>query len=1171
MWLRKIVIVILLLLSGWCMAQERFVYLTADEARIDSVLPSVGYELPLPANHADSIYTATVVYPEFMPMTAEEVDRYHALTDEALPELPEAECRVVYDRKQPKLSVHVMPLVCREGQYQWVVSFMIRVTAVASPTARQATASKSTRGATYADHSVLATGSWAKVRVSSTGITELTSSVASAAGFKDLNSVKIYGYGGALQPEELHEDYLLATDDLVEVPQCIVNGKHLFYAVGPVTWENDSIATRTRNPYSNYGYYFLTEGSDVLTIDSIAFLEQCYHTADDYHSLYEDDGYAWLQGGRNLFDSNAINSGTSKTYTISNDTGSTSGTVYVNLTAGVATRANIAVNDSVIGSVSFSLGTYDKGISATVTAEQFPLQESNTITITPMTGGPVRLDYISITYDQPRETKSLSASFPAAEYVYNITNQDHHADPQADMVIIIPTSQKLLSQAERLAMFHEQRDGMRVNIVPADELYNEFSSGTPDANAYRRYMKLLYDRADDEADLPKYLLLFGDCVWDNRMLTTTCRNLNADDYLLCFESEDSFNEITCYVDDGFFCYLDEGEGVNPLRADLLDVAVGRFPVTTERQATIMVDKTIDYVENSHAGSWQNTLMFIADDGNDNVHMEDINEAAETVAAAHPEFLIKKVMLDSYELQSSSSGNTYPDATAVIKAQQQEGALLFDYGGHGAQNQLSHEKLLMLNDFAEFTNKGLSLWVTASCDVMPFDGTVETIGETAVLNSEGCAVAFFGTTRTVYSNYNKRMNMAFLANVLDTLSGARVTLGEAQRLTKNYLVTASQDRTTNKLQFSLLGDPAISLNIPEMSIVVDSINGLANGTDINLKAGSIATITGHIVDGDDFSGTLSAVVRDSEETVRCRMNSSADASSAFEYTDRTKTIFSGSDNVTDGLFTLTFAVPMDINYSNESGLITLFANTDSTLGTPRTAAGYTDAFTLGGTEKLSNDSIGPSLFCYLNDNTFIDGGTVNPTPYFVAQIYDEDGINTSGVGIGHDLVLTIDSDVNKTYNLNDYFSYDFGSYTSGTVAYSIPTLSVGQHSLVFRAWDIFNNSSTTQLTFNVVAGLTPTISVYLTPNPATTTTTFVVSHNRQGSEMTVVIDVFDSSGRQLFEHRDTSTAASDTYTYTWDLTCNNGLVLQTGVYLYRVRVSSDGSSYTSKARKLVVMR
>ncbi len=1170
--MRRILTFLLCLCASLASAHERYIYLTTDDVKIDSILPHVGYDMPLPADYGDSVYTATIVYPEFIPMSATDIERYYALCSDSLPVLPAVECRIVYDRKRPILTTHLMPLVCREGEYYWLVSFMLKITSTPAPQRRVPRRAEEEDAAAatdiYASSSVLATGSWAKIRVSETGITELTEDVVRRAGFSDIDKVQIYGYGGALQPEELHETYLASTDDLAAVPQCIVGGKHLFYARGPVSWASGSTTTRTRNPYSDYGYYFITECSDVLTVDSATFVDRFYHDPDDYHSLYEVDGYAWYQGGRNLVDPDAISIGSSKTYTIANDTGALTGVVFVNITSGAAATATIALNDSVIGSVKTSFGTYDKGASATLSYAATALGTTNTITIT-AAGAPVRLDYISIAYGRARENYSLSAAHPAAEYVYNITNQNHHGDALADMVIIIPTSQKLLAQAQRLAAFHEEHDGLRVNIVPADELYNEYSSGTPDANAYRRYLKMLYDRATSEEDMPKYLLLFGDCVWDNRMLTTTTVSLDADDYLLCYESEDSYNEITCFVNDGFFCCLDEGEGGDPSRGDMLDVAVGRFPVTTENEAKVMVDKTINYVTNSNAGAWQNTLMFLADDGNENVHMEDINDAAEMVAAAHPEFLIKKVMWDSYERTSSASGNTYPAITKLLKEQQEAGALLFDYGGHGSETQLSHEKVLYINDFQSFTNTNLPLWITASCDIMPFDGTVPTIGEAAVLNADGGAFAFFGTTRTVYSNYNKRMNEAFLTNVLDTSGENFVPIGEAQRLTKNFLITSGQDRTTNKLQYSLLGDPAVSLNIPQLEIVLDSINGTAIADSVvNLKAGGIATLVGHIVSDETFTGTLTAVVRDSEEKITCRRNSSSDTSTAFEYTDRTKTIFSGTDNVADGRFAITFAVPMDINYSNESGLITLFAHTaDAT----RTAHGYSERLTLGGTETINNDSIGPSIFCYLNDAAFVDGGSVNATPYFVAQVYDEDGINTSGVGIGHDLVLSIDNDAELTFNLNDAFVYDFGSYTSGSVEYSLPTLAVGKHKLQFRAWDIFNNSSTTVLNFTVETALKPSISVSLTENPAHTSTTFVIQHDRLGSDLTVMLEVFDASGRQLWRHRDSSVTTTGPYTYTWDLTCNNGQQLQTGVYVYRASVASDGSSYTSKAHKLIVVK
>lgn len=1109
-------------------------------------------------------------------MAPSDLERYNKISGEPLPEIPQPEYSIVFDRKKPILKIGVTPLAFNNDEYKILASFMLKIESTPVSKAKSAAAKAESNGGIYAAHSILAEGKWAKISVSENGVYQLTDEVIRKAGFSDLSKVKIYGYGGNLQPEKISQSYLKETDDLKEVEQCIVEGKHLFYAKGPVSYNSKTTATRTRNPYSNYGYYFITQNDDeVKTVEQSEFIASFTHTNDDYHSLYEVDNYAWYSGGRNLVESTTIANGSSKTYTIKNDTGSKDGKLYINLTAAGASKIQVALNDSVLGRINLTQGDYDKCADGNKTFTVSNLKEENAIKVTVETGGPARLDYICFTYSKPREDYTLEGkTFPTAKYIYNITNQDRHSDDFADMVIIIPTSQKLLGQAERLKSFHESNDGMRVTIVPADELYNEFSSGTPDANAYRRYLKMLYDRAGkDEANFPKYLLLFGDCVWDNRMLTSTTANLNPDDYLLCFESENSNNEVACYVDDGFYCLLDEGEGANPQSADLLDCCVGRFPVTTVTDAKVMVDKTIKYVTNENAGAWQNVLMFMGDDGNQNLHMEDANEAAEETKVTHPGYVIKKVMWDAYERVSSASGNTYPEVTNIIKAQQQAGALIMDYAGHGSAIQVSHEKALRITDFAEFTNTNLPLWITASCDIMPFDGTEATIGETAVLNSKGGAIAFFGTTRTVYANYNKRINMAFVRYVLGQTDGKPTTLGEAQRLAKNYMITSGQDKTTNKLQYSLLGDPAIALNQPKLQIVIDSINGKkipSNDVPL-LKAGSIAKIAGHVVTNDAFNGSVTAIVRDSEEKIVCKLNdkSESGAEEAFEYTDRTKTLYSGSDNVKDGKFNITFAVSKDLNYSNASGLINVFAVSEDK---KMTANGYTEAFNVGGTESLGTDSIGPSIYCYLNSPSFVNGGNVNSSPYFVAEINDEDGINATGNGIGHDLMLIVDGEMSKTYNLNDNFSYDFGSYTSGTTYYSIPTLDPGAHTLQFRAWDIFNNPSTTYLKFNVVSALEPKLtSISCTNNPASEQTTFIINHDRMGSTIDVTLDVMDMSGRLLWQHNESGVSTSGSYTIDWDLTVDNGQRLQTGVYLYRARISCEGSDYDSKAKKLIIIR
>lgn len=1156
---------------------QRFFNLTSDEVAVDTVLPQFGYSVPLQGSFADSVYTASILYPEFIDMTAQDVANYRRLSGEPLPALPTVTQRLALDRRRGALEVTFCPLVYREGKYQILVSFMLRVdaSAMAGANAKGHAPTRSSLAASrYADHSVLAQGTWVKIRVPASGVYQLTDALVRQAGFTDASKVKIYGYGGNLQNETLVGSELQALDDLEEVPTCTVGGKRLFYARGPVSWSSNTAARRTRNPYSDYGYYFLTQGDGTPeTVDEATFLSSFYPSADDYHSLYEVDGYSWYHGGRNLFDTEAIPLGRTKKVTLPNAAGATGGTLSVNVSAGTASEAQVLVGDSLLGTLKVWLSEYDKGNERSGNYVLTALGgKAVEVTIKTTSGGPIRLDYVSMAWDKAAPAPNLTATaFPVPEYVYRITNQDHHADAAADMVMIIPTSQKLLAQAQRLADFHKKRDGLRVNIVPADELYNEFSSGTPDANAYRRYLKMLYDRAESEADMPRFLLLFGDCVWDNRMLTSDCRNLNADDYLLCFESENSFNEVYCYVDDGYYGLLDDGEGANPQQSDKLDLAVGRFPVTTAAEAEVMVDKTIGYAQNANAGAWQNVLMFMGDDGNNNLHMRDVNDVAEDIAARYPGYQIKKVMWDAYNAESSSTGYSYPEVTRLIKQQQAEGALIMDYAGHGIEYQISHEAVLKLADFQQFTNKNLPLWITASCDIMPFDGVTTNIGEAAVLNEKGGAVAFFGTTRTVYANYNKMINRAYLRYVLSWVDGKPMTIGEAQRLAKNEMITTGQDRTTNKLQYSLLGDPALALNLSDNRMVIDSINGLPvdGNQTAALKAGGVAKVSGHIENASDFNGVMTAVVNDSKQTITCKENTSAEVTgSAFTFTAYTKTLYSGTDSVRKGRFNFSFVVPKDINYSDANGIVNLYAvnNTKEMI-----VNGSNTNFVVGGSDAIGTDSVGPKIYCYLNTTDFVNGGNVNTTPYFVAQLTDANGINATGNGLGHDLELIIDGDATKTYVLNSNFAYDFGTYTSGTTHYSIPELEPGKHKLLFRAWDVLNNMSTAELSFNVVKGLVPTVySVDVSRNPATTTTTFIVNHDFSGSAVDIIIDVFDMSGRLLWSHSGSGVSTTGAYTVDWDLTQDNGSKLPTGVYLYRVRVASDVSASASKAKKLIVV-
>jgi len=761
-------------------------------------------------------------------------------------------------------------------------------------------------------------------------------------------------------------------------------------------------------------------------------------------------------------------------------------------------------------------------------------------------------------------------SYPQPTIVGEIGNQNLHALGAMDMVIITPASGIFDAEAERLAAVHREVDGLRVGVFRADLIYNEFSSGTPDATAYRRFLKMLYDRATTDADRPRYLLLFGDCAWDNRMLSSAWNKLDPNNFLLCFESENSTSDTNCYVMEEYFGLLDDGEG-RSMVTDKTDVGVGRFPVRSLSEAKDVVNKTIRHIRGENIGAWRNVVCVMGDDGDNNQHLRMADNVANTIQDNHPELEVRKVIWDAYPIVASASGNRYPMIEKLIHQQMEEGALMMNYTGHAATYCLSHELVVRIEDFAGYKSPRAPLWVTAACDVMPFDTQTSNIGETAILNPNGAAVAFYGTARTVYAQSNEPLNIAFCKALFAADDVGRPNrVGDAVRISK-----VQAPSSENKLHYALLGDPALSFGNPGNRVVLDAINGTSVADlpdDFMLHAGGKARFTGHIERNsgeaiNDFRGVLTARLYDSESTVTCRNNTGSDK--IFTYRAYDKILYNGQDSVRGGRFDLVCPIPIDIRYSNDTGRLLFYANT---VDCRYEANGYNHDFLLGGTEPGIKDGNGPSIYAYLNDDSFTDGQTVGATPYFVADISDENGISAAGNGLGHDLELIIDGNPLTTYTLNDYFTGEFGDYTRGHVAYSIPRLEAGEHQLVFRAWDLLNNPNSVALNFVVDPELPMNIlKIYAANNPARTQTQFLLSYDRPGSVCEFTIEVFDFSGRLLWTHTESGSNDSGFYAIPWDLTTGSGFPLGSGIYLYRARVKCDRSEEATASQKLIINR
>lgn len=768
----------------------------------------------------------------------------------------------------------------------------------------------------------------------------------------------------------------------------------------------------------------------------------------------------------------------------------------------------------------------------------------------------------------------VNGNHPSVEFVGRIDNQNLHALEQTEMVIIVPSNRLFMEQAERLAEMHRNRDNIKVTVVTADQVYNEFSSGTPDATAYRRFMKMFYDRAESSKDAPKYLLLMGDAFSDNRLITY--KNRRQEDYLLCFPSKNSVSTTDSYVLEDYFGFLDDGEGSSHT-TDKVDLGIGRIPAQTLSGVTAVVDKIIEYAENKEAGSWQNNIVVLADDGDDvspNSHMRDAENIASQVQRNNPSFMVKRIYWDDYPMVKLATGNSYPAVTAAINEQLQEGALIMNYSGHGSANLFSHEMAWKASDMAACTSARLPMWVTASCDISPFDIGDGSIGEEAMMNPVGGAVALLTTTRTVYQSHNALINKEFMKTILSRdAEGRRISIGDAVRQSKVNLIYGASDLSTNKLQYVLLGDPALKLNLPEYKAIIDSFDGASTETAGKASAGGRISIEGHIEDpagsiATGFNGIISPTMFDYEEEVTTRDNT--DLGAYTYYTHKSK-LYSGSDSVVAGKFKLTIPVPMDISYSDREGLLNLYAVThDRNLA----AQGTYNNFIVGGTSPdITDDKKGPEITMWLNTTEFRNDDEVNSAPCLFVTLKDPNGINTIGSGIGHDIIAMVDNNAEYTFNLNNAFNVSVGDYTSGDIAFPLPELPAGEHTLMVRAWDLLNNSSTAIIRFNVVPDLAPKfMDITVTPNPVHRgeSATFKLTHNRPQSEITVTIELLNFQGQLLWSNTEDAVCDGTVYTYTWNVAAAGGQPIPTGVYLYRAKVSAGGSTEQTKTGKIIIL-
>ena len=762
------------------------------------------------------------------------------------------------------------------------------------------------------------------------------------------------------------------------------------------------------------------------------------------------------------------------------------------------------------------------------------------------------------------------STFKSATNAGKVTTQNLHGSDAADLVIV--TSPLLLNNANQLADFHRQHDGIRVLVASVDQIYNEFSSGGKDIGAIRNFMRYLYNRAgSNTADIPQNLLLYGNASYDYK----NNRVPNSDDAVPTFESAESVDIFSSYSSDDFFVLLDSAENFETT-INALDMGVSRIPVETTAEADAMLAKVNNYTSAKAFGPWRLANTYIGDNEDDaGPHLLDAEIMCATVNGITDNYNDTKVYLDQLPFISTPGGDRCPQANKAISDQIYQGTFLVNFNGHGSVTSLCHERVLTADDYNLWKNLyQLPIMVTATCEFSRFDNPeYVSAGEALVLKSDGGAIAMLTTTQAVFASDNEVINQDYLRHQFArTANNTWLSFGEAYRESKNDVYNSAAGKVNTK-RFTMLGDPALLPSLPRYGVQTDSIIDLSTNVAVDsFKALGGYSIHGHVKDDNgnvmsDFNGKVYVTVYDKPSVVTL-VTKVTGATRVFN--TQTNIIYKGIGTATNGTFAISFIAPKDIDISLGHGKISYYAENGL-----YDAAGTDTTITVGSfSDNPFTDVTPPVVKPFIGDSLFQDGGLTGTNTLLYVTIYDETGINVTGNGVGHDLVAILDDDQANPYVLNDYYQTAPNTYQYGIVQFPVTGLADGKHHFTIKAWDVNDNSGEGTVNFVVLNGQVVKIENLMNyPNPFKDVTHFVFQFNHPNEDMTAQITIYSTDGRLMRTIKQTFTTGDSSHSneITWDGTDNNGARLPTGVYPYRMVVNTASGVQATAYQKLVLVR
>ena len=762
-----------------------------------------------------------------------------------------------------------------------------------------------------------------------------------------------------------------------------------------------------------------------------------------------------------------------------------------------------------------------------------------------------------VAFDPAKTLKKISGYKP-------VENQNLHAMQVPDFLII--TTDAYLEQANRLADLHRAVDGIDVAVVTQDQVFNEFSSGTRDAMAYRLLCKMLYDRDNSKF---KNLLLMGTGSFDNREIM----GQHPDD-LLTYQSDNSNIENTSFTSDDFFGLLDDNSGTN-IPNDKLRIGVGRITCADADEARSDVDKIVEYYANPDYGVWRNNTLVSSDSPDQGEYMfqgqgyqNQIEEDLHTgmhVSTVHNSMYPRSTLEPSFAV----ARKTATEAKRAMSNYLKSGAYFATYVGHAGPSSFTKQnRMWITGDVARTTYPHYPIFSTACCDVAHYDNDTRGIAELMFHKRDGGAIALLTSSRMVFSSQNDRLNQYFI-NALFSYDrkGVMPTLGEAYRDSKLGFTSAN----VNKMSFFLLGDPAMKVNYPISRFNITSVNGtdMTGSQTAQITPLSRFEIKAQVVDEEGnidtgFNGDATVSLYDKEKVFTTL--SFFGSGDRDIYVDRPK-LAEITGHVTNGMFTGTMIAPrVTLEHLNDTLMMLIRVYAHKT-GSDYMVNGFTKQVMMMPFNESTaiNDNEAPVITAmYMNDAaTFADGSVVAPNSVLYISASDNEGISMQSNSVANTMKLQLDGGKQSYEDVVCYATADDGGKVV-KIEFPVSNLTVGLHTLTYTVSDMLGNQASRTISF--VVGQGSAADLVADKMPAFLDSDNMISIDVK-TELSVLpemtVRITDALGRLVWMTN------AGSFPVTWDMKDMNGNKVPAGLYRY-FGTYNDGVNYGGTSIKNLVI-